>query len=192
MKRSLIRLNGMLKSWSRKVNIWRDGIGTLQISANTGSAKLEQNVHDINSVRQVISPTNHRLLVAWNRDQYYSMPNLFAKGNPTIYYIKRDLDSVEIRLWPVPTVDITLNVDYSHAAETVTEPGQTLDISQEWGETVILNLAARLANMFGANRLDPATVGKVEGRAAVLEQELFDSDRPDTIEFQSWTDSCCA
>jgi hypothetical protein len=193
MTDGIVTLNSMLKTWSRKVNLWRDGIGTLIVTGGTGAATLEQEVRDINSVRHVISSTNKRLLQPWNRDQYYSMPNLAAVGNPTIYYVKRDLDSVQIRLWPVPAADITLHVDYSKAAETVTGPEQTLDISQEWGETVILNLAARLAGVFGAIRMDPQLVGDVKQRAAILEQELFDSDRPDTIEFQSWTgDSCCA
>lgn len=193
MTDGLVELNSMLKTWSRKVNLWRDGTGTVVITGGVGSATLPQEVRDVNSVRHVVSATNKRLLNQWNRDQYFSMPNLAAVGNPTIYYIKRDLDDVEIRLWPVPATDITLHLDYSRAAETVTASDQTLDISQEWGEAVILNLASRLAGQFGAIRLDPQTVGDIKQRAAILEQELFDSDRPDTIEFQSWTgDSCCA
>ena len=193
MTDGLVTLNSMLKTWSRKVNLWRDGIATVVISGGVGAATLPQEVRDLNSVRQVISATNHRLLTPWNRDQYYSMPNRAAIGNPTIYYVKRDLNDVEIRIWPVPAADITLHLDYACAAETVTAPDEELDIGQEWGETIILNLAARLAGIFGASRMDPQLVASVTQRAAILEQELFDSDRPDTIEFQSWTgDSCCA
>jgi hypothetical protein len=193
MTDGLVTLNSMLKTWSRKVNLWRDGTATLLIAGGTGGATLEQEVRDVNSVRQVISSTNYRLLTAWNRDQYLSLPNRAAAGNPTIYYVKRDLDSVQIRIWPVPATDITLHLDYSMAAQTVTASNETLDIGQEWGETVILNLAARLAGIFGASRMDPQLVATVTQRAAILEQELFDSDRPDSIVFQSWTgDSCCA
>lgn len=190
---AMLRLNSMLKTWSRKVNLWRDGTATLIVTGGAGSATLPQEVRDVNSVRQVISATNYRLLTAWNRDQYLTLPNRAAVGNPTIYYVKRDLNDVEIRIWPVPAADITLHLDYSHSAEVATAPDETLDIGQEWSETVILNLAARCAGMFGANRLDPQTVGDVKQRAAILEQELFDSDRPDSIVFESWTgDSCCA
>ena len=193
MNDGLVTLNGMLKTWSRKVNLWRDGIGTLTITGGTGAATLPQDVRDLNSVRHVISATNKRLLAPWNRDQYYSMPNLAAVGNPTIYYVKRDLNDIEIRLWPVPATDQTLHIDYSRAAETVTATDQELDIGQEWGETIILNLASRLVGVFGVSRIDPQLAARVTQRAAILEQELFDSDRPDTIEFQSWTgDSCCA
>jgi hypothetical protein len=87
----------------------------------------------------------------------------------------------------VPAVDITLHADFSRAAQTITEPGETLDISQEFAETVILGLAARIAGMFGAIKLDPTTVADVKARAAALEQELLDSDRPDSIVFQPWT-----
>lgn len=193
MNDALVRFNAMLKTWSRKVNLWRDGQATIVLTGGIGAATLEQKVRDINSARVVISATNYRLMTKWNRDQYYSMPNRYAAGSPTIYYIKRDLNDVEIRVWPIPADDVTIHLDYSHTAETITSVDQEIDISQEWAETVILNLAARIASMFGATRLDPTTVGDVKQRAAILEQELFDSDRPDSIEFQSWTgDSCCA
>lgn len=188
MTDAMLTFNSMLKTWSRKVNLWRDGTGTLILSGGIGAASLPQEVRDLNSVRHVISATNHRQLTQWNRDQYYSMPNRAAVGNPSIFYVKRDLDDVELRVWPVPASDITIHVDYSRTAETITATDETVDISQEWSETVILNLAARLSGVFGAERMDPATVADVKRRAAVLEQELFDSDRPDTIEFQSWTE----
>lgn len=193
MTDGLVALNAMLKNWSTRVNLWRDGTATLVIAPGAGSAALPQEVRDLNSVRQIISATNHRLLTPWNRDQYYSLPNRAAVGNPTIYYVKRDLDNVQIYLWPVPSTEITLHLDYSRTAETVTDSGETLDIGQEWAETVIVNLAARLASVFGATRTDPQTVARIDQRAAFLEQELFDSDRPDSIVFQSWTgDNCCA
>lgn len=193
MTDAMVRFNAMLKGWSKKANLWLDEVGTLIVPGGQGAATLQQSVRDINSVRQVVSPTNHRLLAQWNRDEYYSIPNRAAIGNPTCFYVKRDVDSVQIYVWPVPSVDITLHADFSRAAQTITEPGETLDISQEFAETVIFGLASRIANMFGASRIDKATVEDVKGRAAMLEQELFDSDRPDSIVFQPWTgDYCCA
>ena len=183
----MVRFNSMLKGWSRKANLWRDEVGTLLVPGGTGAVTLQQSVRDINSVRQIVSPTNHRTLAPWNRDEYYSMPNRAAIGNPTCYYVKRDTDSVQIYVWPVPTVDILLHADFQRAAQTITEPGETLDISQEFGETVILGLASRIAGMFGASRIDQATVADVKQRAAILEQEMLDSDRPDSIVFQPWT-----
>jgi len=183
----MVRFNAMLKGWSRHANLWRDEVGLLLIPGGQGAATLQQAVRDINSVRHVISATNQRLLAQWNRDEYYSIPNRASRGNPTCYYIKRDTDSVMIYVWPVPSVDITLHADFQRAAQTITEPGEELDISQEYGETVILGLAARIAGMFGASRIDQATVADVKQRAAILEQELYDSDRPDSIVFQPWT-----
>ena len=193
MTDSMVRFNAMLKGWSRHANLWLDELGTLIMPGGTGAVTLQQSVRDINSVRQIVSPTNHRQLTQWNRDEYYSMPNRAAIGNPTIYYVKRDTDSVQIYVWPVPQFDTTLHVDFQRAAQTITEPGETLDISQEYGETVILGLAARIAGMFGAGRIDPGTLADIKARAGALEQELYDSDRPDSIVLQSWTgDSCCA
>jgi hypothetical protein len=183
----MVRFNAMLKGWSRKANLWRDEVGLLLIPAGQGAATLQQAVRDINSVRHVVSPTNTRLLAQWTREQYYSIPNRQSRGNPSCYYVKRDTDSVQIYVWPVPQFDITLHADFSRAAQTITEPGETIDISQEFAETVILGLAARISGMFGASRIDQATVADVKQRAAVLEQEMYDSDRPDSITFEPWT-----
>ena len=183
----MVRFNAMLKGWSRKANLWRDEVGTLLVPGGTGAVTLQQAVRDINSVRQIVSPTNQRILAQWNRDEYYSMPNRSAIGNPTCFYVKRDTDSVQIYVWPVPAVDILLHADFQRAAQTITEPGETIDISQEFAETVILGLASRIAGMFGASRIDQATVADVKQRAAILEQEMLDSDRPDSIVFQPWT-----
>lgn len=186
----LVRLNGMLKSWSKRVNLFREASGTLTITGGTGAATLEQGIQDLLSVRHVVSATNYRQLAQWNRDQYYSLPNRAAVGNPTIYYLSKGVDSTAIRVWPVPATDITLHVDYTQTAETVTSVDETVDVPQEWQEAVILGLASRCASIFGATRLDPQTVARIDARAAELYQFLLDSDRPDSYSFETWDYPC--
>jgi hypothetical protein len=53
-----------------------------------------------------------------------------------------------------------------------------VDVPQAFQEAVWVNLAVRLAPMFGKARTDPATVQMVAARAAELERDMLDFDRP--------------
>ena len=186
---AMVRLNAMLKSWGGEANLFRESTGTLVIAAGTGAGTLPSNVRDINSVRHVVSATSYRPLTEWNRDQYYILPNRATVGNPSLYYLSRTPTALEIRIWPVPAGAVTLHLDYSRSVETVTDGAETLDIPQEWQEAAILGLASRCASMFGATRLDPATVQRIDARAEYLYNQLLDRDRPDSYFFESW-DAC--
>jgi hypothetical protein len=180
----LVRLNGMLKSWQGEANLFRETEATVSVTGGSGVVTLPASVRDVASVRHVISGTNHRLLAPWNRSQYLSLPNKASAGSPTIYYLSRQRDAAELHIWPVPSTNVTLKIDYSRVADTVTDGAQTLDIPQEWHEAVILGLAARIAGMFGASRADPATVADVKQRAEMLYQQMLDRDRPDAYVFE--------
>jgi hypothetical protein len=181
---ALVRLNAMLHSWGVRGNLYRDQSGTVVITGGEGGATLPQEVRQINSARYVQSATNHRVLTQWNRDDFYSLPNRSQAGNPVAYYLKRGRDAPEIYVWPVPAADITLELDYGAAPETITDASQTVDIPQEWQEATILGLASRCASMFGTTRIDPATVQRIDDRAAQAYQLLLDSDRPDSYYFE--------
>lgn len=182
----LVRLNSMLKSWGTEGNLYREASGTVTVPGGTGAGTLPAGVRDIISVRHVVSPTNYRQLTQWNRSQYYQMPNRSAAGNPTAFYATQGLSQDAIYIWPVPAADVDLHLDYYRAPEVVTNAAETLDVPQDWTEAVILGIAARCANMFGATRLDPATVANVTARAAALYQMLLDQDRPDSYFFEAW------
>lgn len=183
---AILRLNLMLKSWGTEGNLYREASGTVTVPGGTGAGTLPAEVRDIISVRHVMSATNYRQLTEWNRAQYHQMPNRAAAGNPTIYYATQGTAVDAIYIWPVPVADADLHLDFYRAVETVTDPAETLDVPQDWAEAIILGLAGRCASMFGATRLDPATVGDVKARADRLYQMLLDQDRPDSYIFESW------
>ncbi len=183
------RLNAMLKTWGGEANLFREGTGTLTIAAATGAGTLPSSVRTVNSVRHILSATNQRPLMQWNRDQYFQLPNRISVGNPSIYYVARTPSSTVIQVWPVPAAATTYHLDYGQAVETVTGVDEELDVPQEWQEAVILGLASRCASMFGTTRLDPGTVQRVDMRAAELYQQLLDRDRPDSYFFEPW-DGC--
>ncbi len=182
----IFRLNAMLKSWAGEGNLFREASGTIVIAGGTGAGTLPQGIRDTSSVRHVVNAAYERPLMRWNRAQYYSMPNRTTVGNPSSYYISDTVGGDEIRIWPVPADDVTLHLDYSRGAEIVTGSTQTLDVPQEWNEAVLYGLASRMANMFGATRLDPGAVSMVTQRGAQLYQELLDRDRPDSYFFEPW------
>lgn len=179
----LVRLNAMLKSWSTKANLFREATGELTIPAGDASGTLPPEIRDISSVRVVVSATQERQLYPWARSQYLSLPNKAATGSPTAYYVSQQAGGDVLHVWPVSATELTLKIDYSRTAETVTNGAETLDIPQEWHEAVYLGLAARIAGMFGATRIDPGTVANVTARAEALYQQLLDSDRPDAYYF---------
>lgn len=179
----LIRLNGLLKSWSTRGNLFREATGEVEVVGGSASGILSEGIRDISSVRHVISATNERQLTPWNRAQYLSLPNKAAVGNPSIYYLSQQGEADILYLWPVPAADITLKIDYSRTVETVTDPGETLDIPQEWQTAVWKNLAVECQDLFGAT-LTPIYIAKAEA----LYQQFLDSDRPDSYVFESYSD----
>lgn len=176
----ILRLNGMLKSWQMKANLFREVEATVAITAGDPTISLPAGVRDVSTVRHILSATNERQLFPWNRGQYLQVPNKAAIGNPSIYYISRTVGGVDLTVWPVPSSNITLKIDYSRIAETVTNASQTLDIPEEWHETVYKNLAVECADLFGA-ALSPRYIN----RAAELYQQFLDSDRPDFYQFEA-------
>ncbi len=180
------RLNFMLKSWAGEANLFRETTGTVVITGGTGAGTLPQGVRDVSSVRHVVSATYERPLQQWNRSQYYMIPNRATVGNPSAYYLGSTVDGDEIRIWPVPAAAVTLHIDYSRGAEIVTDATETVDVPQEWYETVLYGLASRMANMFGAGRLDPSVVAMVTQRGEQLYGQMLDRDRPDSYFFEPY------
>jgi hypothetical protein len=185
------RANSMLKTWSVEANLFREETATVTITGGTGAATLPAEVREINSLRHIVSATNNRQLARLNRDEFYGYPNRATVGNPSIFYVNKGPEALELRIWPVPADDIDLDMDYSRGAYAITAPEETLDIPTEWQEAFILGLASRCASMFGTTRIDPQTVAMVTGRAEALYSRLLDADRPDSYYFEPWGGQCC-
>jgi hypothetical protein len=181
----LPRLNFMLKSWqARGCNLWRETDGTITITANTASGTLSPRVIDVMAARVVNTP-NQIPLQRWETGEYRQIPNKSQSGRPVAFYIDKQRDSVVMYVWPVPTTDTEINLDYARVIEDVTATTDNLDLPQAWIETAYMCLAARCAALFGATRIDPGTVGEVKQRAAMLETDMLDMDRPSSVMFGS-------
>lgn len=178
----ILQLNWMLKSWqSRGLTSWRDTDGAIEFPSGTDTMPLDPFCADVLEARLVQSTGYERPLQRWTLGQYRQIPNKAIRGWPTAFTIAKTIDSISMTVWPVPNQNLTVNYSYTRIIEDVTDGAQTVDVPQMWLETVYLGLAARLANTFGAMRLDPTATQLVMQRAANLEQLLLDQDRPASI-----------
>lgn len=181
----LPRLNFMLKTWQAKgCNLWRETNGTVTIPADTASGELDPRVIDVQAAR-VVTGNNEIQMQRWENGEYRQIPNKAQTGTPIAFYIDKQRDAVNMYVWPVPAAETTIKIDYARVIEDVTATTDNLDVPQQWIETVYMCLAARCAALFGATRVDPATVGEIKQRAAELERDLLDMDRPASIMFGS-------
>jgi hypothetical protein len=178
----LVRLNALLKSWeTRGYTLWREETITVAVTAATNPTTLDDDVYDVQTVRYVVSATHERPLTPYDRDNYQILPNKTQTGNPSIYYSNRQRDNVDLYLWPVPAENSTVQVDYLRKIETVTDAAQTVDIPQDWQETVYVLLAVRICGMFGVPVPDELGL-----RAQILQREIDEQDRPAAYFMGSW------
>lgn len=167
----LVRLNGLLKSWGVGMHLETDA--TVTVPAGSSSGTIGGDVGEVMAVRHEQSATYQRPLVEWVRDDLLGLPNRTTSGNPTAYYVEKDIEGVTLHIWPVPAADITLKVDFLKLPDTVTDLNQTVDMPDKYHEALFTNLAVRCAGMFGAQ---PAQ--ELYGRAKELERMMLDRERP--------------
>lgn len=178
----IIRLNAMLKSWEvRGYSLWRQKTMEVDLVGGVNPTALDETVYDVAAVRFQTDATNERPLTEFDRDQYKLIPNKAQSGNPSIYYADRQRDEVSLHVWPVPAAASKVNIDYLAKIEVVTNEGQTLDIPQDWHETVYTLLAVKICGMFGYPVPEELAV-----RAAVLQSEIDAQDRPSSYFMGSW------
>lgn len=176
----LIRLNGMLNSWAMKgVSLYRQTDDAVTSVAATAAVTLPTDVRTIASARLVVSATQERPLWPIDRARYLSLPNKASVGQPTTYYLERGRDAAVMHLWPVSAAPVTIKLDYDRKPDTVTLGSQTVDVREELQETVYANLAVRIAGIFGQ-----APGPELASRAARLELDMFDAERPDSYFFE--------
>lgn len=176
------RLNWLLKSLqARGCNLWRDTEGTAAFGAGVATVTLSPRPVDVIDARLLVSPDQERWLARWEPGEYRRLPNKATLGTPTAFVLDKGVGAVTMTLWPVPQLAATVNYAYARVIEDVTALTQTVDVPQEWTETIMMMLARTMGPGFGAARLDPATFALVKGDADRLEYTLLNFDRPASI-----------
>lgn len=173
MNLCLFRLNSMLKTWSGRGLSWKQETITQAGTAATATITLPAYVREVNGCRYVDSATNERAMSRFERDDYNILPNKAAVGTATIYHVDRNAGAITLYVWPVPSADFSLKLDIDRIIETVTDASETVDVPEEWTETLLTNLAMRCCGVFGEQPSD-----LLVARATQLETEMFDAWRP--------------
>lgn len=181
---ALRRLNLMLKSWQTDgCNLYRELADTATFPANTATVTLDPRVLDVMEARYVQSSTNERPLARWERGEYVQIPNKTQGGTPTAFTLTKGTGAITMTLWPVPTSTTDIKYTGARIVETVTQLTQTIDIPDEWQETVEYGLADRLIDPFDVALVRPNVAQRVTARAQSLYTLLRDNDRPASVLF---------
>lgn len=177
-------MNGFLKLLQTQgPNEWRKAQQSVTLVAATASYALTTRPDKVEMVLYRDANSRDRPMKRWNRNQYLMVPYKTSPGLPVMYLIERAVASTTLTLWPVPDTNAalgTLVVDYERVINDVAEPGDALDLPQEWIDGFADIIGARLASSF---RIENPSAKKVEERAAGAMNELLGYDREEDITF---------
>jgi hypothetical protein len=178
MDYGLERLNMLLKPLARYEGTqWAVEDTTAAITAGNGTVTLAIRPGRIVSVGLALSATNERPLAEWEMGQYDVLPNKAAIGDPTVYIVRELVAATTLRVWPVPSVNRTLNIRYVRVPEDVAQAA-SVDVPQDWLEDLETVLAWRL-DAFANNNPELSALGE---RA---ERTMKDRARPASYFFES-------
>jgi hypothetical protein len=178
MAYGLERLNLLLKPLARYGGTqWAVEDTTATITAGNGTVTLATRPGRIVSVGLALSATNERPLAEWEMGQYDVLPNKIAVGDPVAYVVRELSAATTLRVWPVPSVNRTLNIRYVRVPEDVTQAA-SVDVPQDWLEDLETVLAWRL-DTFANNNPELPALGE---RA---ERTMKDRARPASYFFES-------
>jgi hypothetical protein len=79
-----------------------------------------------------------------SREHWTSISSKSASGTPTMYYAHRELDQIEVRLWPVPDEAGTVRFQVHRKLSDTTDGNATLDLEEYWLSYVITALESKL------------------------------------------------
>lgn len=123
-------------------------------------------------------------LQQWNMDDYDRIPVKTSTGRPTIFAVDRQRTSTTIYLWPVPDTTIaagTLRVSYERVPDDVVNTTDTLDVPQEWLDTLMDLVGGRTGQSLQLGDR-PAVVAALQRGAGNL-NELLGYDRNHSVRF---------
>jgi hypothetical protein len=179
-------LNWMLKTWQADgLNQFRVEEVSITWPASTATATLDTNFLDFLNGRSRVSGVDQTMEQISISDYAEISNKSTTSSRPTQYRVRKTISTLEIALWPVPSVDITILGDGVRVIEDVTSLDETIDIPQEWLEAVFICLAARLARPLRTHISDPALAAAIQQDAATAYARLRSFDQEETSVFFS-------
>lgn len=190
VNQAIIALNLMLQGWQADgINIWRQTQMSISVGANQGGPGnpviLDPPIMGLENASwvQSFSPLYKRLCGIYTYNDYnqISNPTESSGSGPSVVMMQKNANQTELYLWPLPTYGGTLVINVGRSVDAVTDQSQTVDVPQEWQETVLYNLASRLVNDDSIGTIDPATAQNILELAGHFYQKLLDFDRPNAV-----------
>jgi len=110
-------LNILFQEWmNRGVHLWKVENVTANLTAGTTTYTAPTDASDVLEMtfRQVTGgTTTDTTMTKISRSEYQALPNKFSQGQPTQYYVERNLSNVVINLYQTPdTTDTQINYNY--------------------------------------------------------------------------------
>lgn len=181
-------LNLMLKTWQMHgPNLWSHTESSVTLLTGVQQYTFSPRPREIANVRFAIDGVEKRPLSKWGREDWDAFPGKASQGTPSIYVLDRQRTATTIKVWPVPVFAgqaWTLPYSYERVLEDVTGGTQEIDVPQEHLETVIMCLAARLAENYPpGDSKDQARQRNIISRAQGLYEQAMGFDRDGDVRF---------
>lgn len=163
-------LNALMQTWTMDgVYPWRKQSGQFTPVQGQAEYSLPQRPLEIIDMRWVQNGGTEISLFEVSHDEYIEQPNKSAQGQPSLYYVRRNVTDTSVYLWPTPSVVTTQTVamSYNRRTQIVTDASEDIDLPQEWIETLTYNLAGRLGDQYGAK-------GEIYNRVLQRAEYLYD------------------
>lgn len=105
-----------------------------------------------NGVRRRESTDYEIPIIFESRVSYTDLPNKQQLGQPIQAYYQRSIPFGKMSLWTAPNSSVpVINFTYERQLQRVVDAEETLDVSEEYMEAVVYNLARRLLPKSGAS-----------------------------------------
>jgi len=102
------------------------------------------------ATRHLITSTLDTPLLFQSYLDYTNMPNKVSLGAPNMWSYDRQIDKLIINIWQNPSdVSYYLNFVVDRKIQDMNVNDDDFDFPQEWGEAIELNLAVKLAPVYG-------------------------------------------
>lgn len=178
-------LNEMLKTWSMEgPNLWTKQVQSVALVSGTQTYTLNPRPRLVYNARHVEDGVERLPLSEWDRDVWENFIYKTSTGTPLVYVLDKQRTATTITFWPIPTFDTgthTVNVGYERAWNIVTAADQEVDVPEEFTETVVMCLAARLIEDYQLPENDHTR--RISARAATLFDQAMSYDRTGEITF---------
>ena len=176
-RQGLIELDMMLKGWqNRGLCRWLRATQTVTLTTAASYTLNPKRPLSIESVRIKVNGIETPL-TRMTAEEYDNLPQKTSTGRPSTYFYDRQRENALLYVWPVLAAanGETLEIAYTREIDDLRTGSATIDLPGEWWETVVYNLASRLADTFEVQ------ADRVTARAELMLRDALAFDREESL-----------